>query len=287
MKTTLSAAFGMMSSLSASFTPSARLCSRPKGPCTLGPMRCCIRATTRRSNQMLNSVSSTRTTKISTALRMMTHHGSLPNPTGRRRDHRSAALRRLMAASVRAAAPSRPVRGADVESHRRTRLPPTTASVAGAHTTPSGEVGDRRPAGRPSPTSPVSVTALARPRGRAAPASPAETSATGRRAGGLEVRPRRPASGRRRSAASRWPAAARCPRPVSSVLVGRRWTRANAARAPSQAPSSCISARRLLDGPEAEVDAELVGDAGQHPQVGQRVATRAAPCRRAGPGPPS
>ena len=32
MNTSLSAAFGMMSSFSASFTPSARLCSRPKGP---------------------------------------------------------------------------------------------------------------------------------------------------------------------------------------------------------------------------------------------------------------
>ena len=77
-KTTLSAAFGVMSSLSASFTPSARLCSRPKGPCMLGPIRCCMRATTRRSHQMLNSVSSTRTTKISTALSSTTHTGSLP-----------------------------------------------------------------------------------------------------------------------------------------------------------------------------------------------------------------
>jgi hypothetical protein len=77
--TTLSAAFGMMSSFSASFTPSARDWRRPKGPCTLGPIRCCMRATTRRSNQMLNSVSSTRTTKISTALSRTSHHGSCPN----------------------------------------------------------------------------------------------------------------------------------------------------------------------------------------------------------------
>ena len=63
-KTTLSADLGMMSSLSASFTPSASDCSRPNGPCTLGPTRCCMRATTRRSNQMLNSVSSTRITKM-------------------------------------------------------------------------------------------------------------------------------------------------------------------------------------------------------------------------------
>ena len=78
-KTALSAALGMMSSFSASFTPSASDWSRPNGPCTLGPMRCCIRATTRRSNQMLNSVSSTRTTKISSVLTRMSHHGSWPN----------------------------------------------------------------------------------------------------------------------------------------------------------------------------------------------------------------
>ena len=77
-KTSLSAAFGTMSSFSASFTPSARLCNRPKGPCTLGPMRCCIRATTRRSHQMLNRVSSTRITKISTALMITSHHTSWP-----------------------------------------------------------------------------------------------------------------------------------------------------------------------------------------------------------------
>ena len=75
-KTTLSAALGMRSSLKASFTPSASDCSRPKGPCTLGPMRCCMRATTRRSHQMLNSVSSTRTTKIRPALTRTSHQGS-------------------------------------------------------------------------------------------------------------------------------------------------------------------------------------------------------------------
>ena len=85
MKTTLSAAVGMMSSFSASLTPSASDWSRPKGPCTLGPMRCCMRATTRRSHQMLNSVSTTRTTKISTALRMISQVGSWPKARARRR----------------------------------------------------------------------------------------------------------------------------------------------------------------------------------------------------------
>ena len=76
MKTTLSTAFGTMSSFSISLTPSARLCSRPKGPCTLGPMRCCIRATTRRSSQMMNSVITNRITKASTTLITMIHQRS-------------------------------------------------------------------------------------------------------------------------------------------------------------------------------------------------------------------
>ena len=42
MKTILSAAVGMMSSLSISFTPSASDCSRPQGPVRFGPMRCCM-----------------------------------------------------------------------------------------------------------------------------------------------------------------------------------------------------------------------------------------------------
>ena len=77
--TTLSASFGMMSSLNASLSPSARLCSRPNGPCRLGPGRCCIRATTRRSYQIVNSVMTTRNAKIATTLMMISHHGSWPN----------------------------------------------------------------------------------------------------------------------------------------------------------------------------------------------------------------
>ena len=57
MKTTLSAAFGMMSSFSASFTPSARDCSRPNGAVHgSGPGRDCMRATTWRSAQIISSV---------------------------------------------------------------------------------------------------------------------------------------------------------------------------------------------------------------------------------------
>ena len=77
--TTLSASVGMMSSLNASFSPSARLCSSPNGPCRFGPGRCCIRATTRRSYQIVNSVMTTRNAKIATTLIRISHHGSLPN----------------------------------------------------------------------------------------------------------------------------------------------------------------------------------------------------------------
>ena len=62
-KTTLSASVGMMSSLKASFRPSASDCSRPNGPTWFGPGRTCIRATTRRSYQIANSVITTRNTK--------------------------------------------------------------------------------------------------------------------------------------------------------------------------------------------------------------------------------
>ncbi len=42
MKTSLSAAVGMMSSFNISFTPSASDWSRPQGPVRFGPMRCCM-----------------------------------------------------------------------------------------------------------------------------------------------------------------------------------------------------------------------------------------------------
>jgi hypothetical protein len=77
--TTLSASFGMTSSLNASFSPSASDCSRPKGPLRLGPGRTCIRATTRRSYQIANSVMTTRNAKITTTLTRTSHQASLPN----------------------------------------------------------------------------------------------------------------------------------------------------------------------------------------------------------------
>ncbi len=60
MNTIRSAPLGMMSSLRASFTPSARLCSRPKGPVRLGPGRFCIRPMILRSATIMMSTLTTR-----------------------------------------------------------------------------------------------------------------------------------------------------------------------------------------------------------------------------------
>ena len=67
-KTALSARTGQMSSLNASFSPSASDWSSPNGPFQFGPGRCCMRPTTRRSNQIMNSVISMSITKTTTTL---------------------------------------------------------------------------------------------------------------------------------------------------------------------------------------------------------------------------
>src|SRR5918997_4109821 len=79
MNTSLSAAVGVKSSLNISFMPSARDCSNPNGPFMFGPWRCCMKATTRRSNQMVNRVSTSSTTRANTALIATTHQGSRRN----------------------------------------------------------------------------------------------------------------------------------------------------------------------------------------------------------------
>src|SRR5215218_1196248 len=76
MKTILSAAVGVKSSLNINFMPSASDCSNPNGPFISGPMRCCMNATTRRSYQMVNSVSTSSTTNANSALSSTTHHRS-------------------------------------------------------------------------------------------------------------------------------------------------------------------------------------------------------------------
>ena len=58
----------MISSLKASFTPSASDCRMPHGPTRFGPIRFCIRPTTLRSNTIENSVITTRNAKTPTTL---------------------------------------------------------------------------------------------------------------------------------------------------------------------------------------------------------------------------
>ena len=77
--TTLSAAAGIKSSFSASFTPSAKAWIRPNFPTRFGPTRICMRATMRRSPQTDMIVNTTQTAKTITALRVMIQPGSSSN----------------------------------------------------------------------------------------------------------------------------------------------------------------------------------------------------------------
>src|SRR3954469_19351533 len=77
--TGLSASVGMISSLKASFTPSASDCRVPHGPTRLGPIRFCIRPTTLRSNTIENSVITTRNANTPTTLSTTSQNGSCPN----------------------------------------------------------------------------------------------------------------------------------------------------------------------------------------------------------------
>ena len=140
------------------------------------------------------------------------------------------------------------------------------ADRVGGH--PDGAVGrvSATSAGRVTePRSPVTVTD-----GPSASYMAAETRATGTPGGGAAGAPRRPASSRGRSSASRWrgrpgPRARRAGR-----RTGRRRPRATA-RSPSQPPISSICTRASATVRKPSGRAQLLGDAGQHPQVGQRA----------------
>ena len=258
-KTTLSAAFGMMSSLSASFTPSASDWSRPKGPLTLGPMRCCIRATTRRSHQMLNSVSSTRTTKISTALMTISHHGSWPNavePVDRGRRGEGEQSR-----DVTGPLPSR---SPWLPGEARSARTPRPTQLAGTQTTPStmsadlgrqrdraAVTGDGRPA---SGTRAASYVARGEPGDRPAGGGPQRVVAVLQRAVVEHLLP----GGEPEAASAR---AARWPR-AGAVRGrrGRRRARRPRGRAPPSAPRASATVRKP-SGPWPS--RQLLGDAGE------------------------
>ena len=82
--TGLSASAGMISSLKASFTPSASDCRMPHGPVRFGPIRFCIRPTTLRSNTIENSVMTTRNTNTASDLDQDHPEPSWPNRPGSR-----------------------------------------------------------------------------------------------------------------------------------------------------------------------------------------------------------
>ena len=74
--TSLSTVVGTMSSLSGSLSASATGCSRPQGPARLGPGRFCIRPITRRSNQIMKIVVSSRNAKTIPTLSSTIHQMS-------------------------------------------------------------------------------------------------------------------------------------------------------------------------------------------------------------------
>ena len=94
----------------------------PHGPTRFGPMRCCIRPTTLRSNTIVNSVMRTRNTKTPTTLISTIQTGSSPKPgrrsatrsSPRRQRHRSDAGASPATVDDRDAAPA----GAEARPHR-------------------------------------------------------------------------------------------------------------------------------------------------------------------------
>ena len=223
-------------------------------------MRCCIRATTRRSNQMLNSVSSTRITKISTALmhdeppRVVAERASRLSTVGEQADR---ARRRSLVGSLHGDACCR--------ARPRSASTPRPVGV-GRH--PDDVVGD--------------VGDLGRQRDRAAVTGHGDAVGTERRrtTSALTRGDRRAGGGPQvlSSPSCIEPLSSSCFQVARASCPGRRRRRARAAatasraaRSPSQGPSSVhLGARpRRRCGSRADVP-ELLGDAGQDPQVGQR-----------------
>ena len=250
MKTTLSAFLGVRSSLSASFTPSARVCSRPNGPVRLGPGRCCIRPMTRRSNQMTSRVLTAGRRRRSSALTSDSHHGvSLKSADGLSRAERQRTRhgrRRRPRGEQRRSCGRPPLRDGDDGRRRRRRAwrgPRDPAELVGSQTTWSTIVGDRDGRGDRAALGAHRDGVAVDDAERSArwPARPAPGRAARCRRGTA----RRPASGPGRAGGARWPGRPGR-RPGSGTSrgadggSGRRGHR-------STAPSSAISARISLE----------------------------------------
>ena len=265
--TRLSASTGMMSSLKASFSPSARRCSQPPGPTRFGPGRCCIRPTTLRSQLIMNRVSTTPSANSATTLIRISQIGSSAS---------SCCVGSCLLAGSRSSPP--PGRRA---RHRAAARTPGLARVAGQPDHAVGQVGQRQrqrdrarsvrtvagsPSTRPSRSAVAALQPHVRPGGRCRPA-----------------RARPPAASRRRSAGARWPApparspgaAARPPAPS-----GR------GGGAPTAAEPGQLAGRGGR-GLGEQVDVHLDGQGVQHPAVRAAPRWRPAPGRTRGAGPPS
>ena len=253
---------GMMSSLNASLMPSARLCSSP-GPTRLGPIRCCIRATTRRSTQIVNSVITTRNTKTTTALTRTSHHGSSPKPLT------TGDASTVPPVEPFIAAPPSPAVSRTIEPLPRSQVrcaPAHRALLVGSHTTPSGMSAthdrqrDRAAVGADRDRVAVGDADLGGGRGR----EPRERPSGRCRRGTA----RRPAAGRRRAAA---PGGQHClagarPAPARPRRSERGWP---ARRPTRRARRSPPRAARTSGRPRSTSIA--VGQHVQHPDVGHRV----------------
>ena len=80
-KTLRSARSGNRFSFIKSFIPSANVCNSPKGPARLGPMRFCMSEMTLRSNQTMNMVAISITTKVTRTLRATMPMTAQPTPS--------------------------------------------------------------------------------------------------------------------------------------------------------------------------------------------------------------
>ena len=260
----------MMSSFSASFTPSARRLQQTEGTVHVGADAVLHPGHDPALPPDVEQRQQHQDDEDQHGLDRTTHQGSLPKA------HRSSAP--STAASVRIesieslALPSRSTAAA--RRGRGRRATPPAGVRPGTHTTSSAQVGD-----------------LDRQRDRAAVTGDGRRS---RRAAAVRRRPRRRATGVRavaRQVRRRRPASAVVDQLLPGASTERRrvgWRRvAGPAWRPRPSDGAvAVPAAELLhlgarlgDGPEAQRVPELLGDAGQDPQVGQRGGVAEAPPR--------
>ena len=272
----------MMSSLSASFTPSARDCSSPHGPTRLGPGRDCIRADDlalgpdreqrrprpgrRRRTTALPSTTTQPLSWPKSAVGLSVRHLTATSPPARGSVPPSWVLTAPFGVPIRttspAAAPSvaRTVAAAASWSAARPRRRASSVTTSGSVMTPVGVLTlTWSPSATPSPLG-------GRPRTAGPPA-------------GARCRPgtaRRPAAGRRRAAAARSPAP-----PAAGPGrggCGRRLLGCGRARRLPRLRARSSSAPDLLQRRAARAStSSCVGERVEHPAVGHRVRCSARP----------